>query len=210
MVRFVRWAQLHISSPVCGCVKPTTDRRARLVGLKPLKRGKPCYPRAEAPGLYGYHDRNYDTRDFVRELRELRVTRMWPSTPPGGPAPSMAQRRVIRAMPSVSGNAHAWKRSLGGSRRSGCCGRCGIVGLPGWDGCSPLRPPCITWCGCARWRQWHEPKGRQECRITSSPLRSEPNGVFKTARCAKSALTAHRNFCWHRRSAVELCFSAAC
>ncbi len=60
---------------------------------------------AMAEAIPGQHrvtlgaDKNYDTRDFVRELRELRVTPHVAQHTTGGPAPLMGAPPAIRAMP---------------------------------------------------------------------------------------------------------------
>jgi transposase len=101
-------------------------------------------------------DKNYDTRDFVHELRELRVTPHVAQNTSGrssaidgrttrhpGYAVSQRKRKCVEEI-------FGWMKTVGLLRKTG------IVGSPGWAGCSPLRPPCTTWCGCGRWPRWRE------------------------------------------------------
>src|SRR6185437_15400515 len=47
-------------------------------------------------------DKNYDTKEFVRELRRMNILPMWPRTTVIGPAPSTSARPSMLATRSVS------------------------------------------------------------------------------------------------------------
>jgi len=66
-------------------------------------------------------DKSYDTSDFLMELRDKAVTRMWHKTRAGVVRRSMATPSAIPAMPSPSAFANAWKKpSAGPGQWPGC------------------------------------------------------------------------------------------
>jgi hypothetical protein len=85
-------------------------------------------------------DQGYDQKQFVRKLREHRVTPYVAQK-----ANSAIDRRSTPATGSASGGANEWKGSSAGSRRSPDCARLVIVESPASVGPSPSRPRPTTW-----------------------------------------------------------------
>ena len=115
-----------------------------------------------------------------------------PSPPPDDPGNlSIDVRRTRRPHAPQTSTTGVWKRSWGGSRPSGGCGRCGSVESPGWAGyaCVPRRH--TTGYGCARRRQWHEDTGRQVCRTTAVRCRPRSSRGCTAVGCPKEPPVAH-------------------
>jgi hypothetical protein len=109
-------------------------------------------------------DKGYDTRDFVDELRELRVT------------PHVAQHTTGRSS-AIDGRTTRHPCDGVSQRKRTCVEEIfnwlKTMGRPWktrhrWEargaGCSPLRQPYTTWYGCARWQQRHDPRADRNVR----------------------------------------------
>jgi hypothetical protein len=103
-------------------------------------------------------DKNYDTHQFVQDLRALQVT------------PHVAQHTTNRASaidgrttrhPGYAISQQKRKRVeeiFSWLKTVGLCGRSNSVVCDGSAGCSPSLLPCTAWCGSAiSWRLPHEP-----------------------------------------------------
>lgn len=92
-------------------------------------------------------DKAYDTKDFVKDLRSMKVTPMWRRTSMVAAPPLTGARRAIPAMGSACVSASASRRRSAGSRLSRGRTRRSSVVATASDGPSPSRPPPMIWCG---------------------------------------------------------------
>jgi transposase len=135
-------------------------------------------------------DKNYDTRDCIRELRELRVT------------PPVAQNPTGRSS-AIDGRTTAPSRLCGESaaaqlHRRGLRLAQDRVGSPEWAGCARVPPRCPTWSGCARWRRWQAGEGRHAGKATPTRRRSRSSGGCTVVGCPTEPPFVHQEFCWPR------------
>ena len=101
---------------VGATLTPATGTAEREAAIKMIVRRSPGARRLTLGA-----DKGYDTKNFVADLRELTLLRMWRRTRSTAPPPSMAARRGILAMLSARSFASGSRKASPGPRRSPDC-----------------------------------------------------------------------------------------
>ena len=101
---------------VGATLTPATGTAEREAAIKMIVRRSPGARRLTLGA-----DKGYDTKNFVADLRELTLLRMWRRTPPTAPPPAMAAPRGILAMLSARSFASGSRKASPGPRRSPDC-----------------------------------------------------------------------------------------
>jgi hypothetical protein len=130
---------------------------------------------AMAAGILGQQrvtlggDKSSDTRDFVRERRELRVTPHVAQTT-SGRSSAVAGWTTRHPGYAVSQRKRKWvAETLGWLNTMGRLRQTRPRGLARVGWMFTCTAAVYTWCACGPWPRWHEPRGRHGGRATSAP-----------------------------------------